>query len=234
LYWLIGRTLARRAPDPAQRVSMLAEVRDQLWLSFEQRLRIARGLSDEEPVTRSAPAGEDGIEPERAYFNLAGINLLLARTYHELAAKQEPEGAASLRAQAGEAFGQAEDVYEAVRALREARYRGRAHPHLAACVNGLGLVAYYRATLLDDAALILDAIGYVAAALEQRRMIADDSIGARRAGVLQDADVRKSADLMLKVAIAACWLGQDGPGDGKAETLRIFAEAADELAGGPG
>ncbi|MGH3422611.1 MAG: hypothetical protein ACRDOD_23805, partial [Streptosporangiaceae bacterium] len=185
LSWLITRTLAGRTPDLVKKAGMLAEVRDQLWLSYEQRLRIARRLGDEKPLTRSAPIEKDGIGPERAYYNLAGTNLLLARAYHELAGEQTPEKAEGLRAQARDALDQTEAVYEAVRVLREVRYRGRAHPHLAACVNGLGLVAYYRATLLGDAGRIPDAIGYAAAAFEQRRQVADDAIGGSDAGVLR-------------------------------------------------
>jgi hypothetical protein len=235
LSWLIARTLAEREPDPVLRAAQLAEVCDQLWRSYEQRLRIARGLADQDPAGRSAPEGKDGQGPERAYYNLAGAYLLLARTHHQLASAQPPgtDAQAQRMAQAEEALGEADAVYQAVRDLREKRYAGRVHPHLAACVNGLGLVAYYRAALLGDIAAIPAALGFAALAFEQRGSVAAEISGGRPAGVLRDSDVRKSASLMLKAAIASCWFAEDGPAKGEAAAVKILTKAIEELSGSP-
>jgi hypothetical protein len=235
LSWLIARTLAGRTTDPAVRAAQLAEVCDQLWRSYEQRLRIARKLGGQAPVGRSAPQRKDGQEPERAYYNLAGVYLLLARTRHKLAMAQRPgtEARAQWMAQAGEALDEAGGVYQAVRELREKRYAGRVHPHLAACVNGLGLVAYYRAALLGDIAAIPAALGFAAQAFEQRSSIAGEITGGRPAGVLRDSDVRKSASLVLKAAMASCWFAENGPAEGEAAAVEILTNTTEELSGSP-
>jgi hypothetical protein len=43
-----------------------------------------------------------------------------------------------------------------------------------------------------------------------------------RFDVLRDSDVRKSASLMLKTAIASCWFAENGPAEGEAAAAKIF------------
>ena len=136
-------------------------------------------------------------------------------------------------ARAEDALGEAGAVYQAVRDLREKRYAGQVHPHLAACVNGMGLVAYYRAALLGDIAAIPAALEVAAQAFEQRSSIAGEITGGRQADVLRDSDVRKSASLMLKAAIASCWFAENGPAEGAAAAAKILNNATQELSGSP-
>lgn len=236
LSWLIAQKLAQRTPNLTERAVLLEQVRDSLWLSYEQRLRIARGLSDETQVGHAPPGQDDGLGPERAYYNLGGINVLLARLYYELAVGEVVlAGAddATWQVRSREALGQADTVYRAVRGLRETRYQGHAHPHLAACVHGQAIVGYYRAVLLGELAGISAAIGFVATAFEQRRKVADEAVG-RRGGVLADNDVGKSAELMLKVAVAARWFAQADPAAGRAVAMQVVEQAMAELTAAPG
>ena len=99
-------------------------------------------------------------------------------------------------AEVAEDLDQAARVYEVVRELRERRYAGRAHPHLAACVQGQALVAYFRATLLGDVGQFPAAFGFAATALEQRRKVAGGLAGFE-VRVLRDNDVNKSIEFMF-------------------------------------
>ena len=51
--------------------------------------------------------------------------------------------------------------------------------------------------------------------------------------MLPDSDVRKSASLMLKAAIASCWFAEDGPAKGEAAAVKILTKAIEELSGSP-
>lgn len=239
LSWLIAQNIAWRTLDPRAREAELARVRENLWLSYEQRLRIARGLPDGAKVSRDEPPlPRDGLGAERAYYNLGGVNILLARTHHELAdvhriATQAPgpDHQPGILPEAQD-LRQAEMVYEAVRALREQRYRGRAHPHLASCLHGQAVVAYYRAALLGETAQLGDAFGFAAAAMEQRRKVAVGLAGHERA-ILRDTDMRKSVDFMMKVAISATFARFDSAAQGEEAAAAVFDETKAEWLGRP-
>lgn len=225
LAWLIRRRLAGREPDLARRSALLIDIRDQLWRSYEERRRIARPDHDASP--RSAPVAADGLGAERAYYNLAGLNIELAKLHHQLAQTAIGKERQALLALTAEDLTQAAAVYEGVRVLREVRYHGRPHPHLAACVQGEAIVAYYRATLLGDTARLPDALGFAGTALEQRRRIAGELIGATRS-VLRDNDVGKSADFLTKAAAAAIIGRYENVDDGIAAALAVVQEAASD------
>ena len=120
LVWLITQKLAQRETDLTARAAALAEVRDNLWLSYERRRRILR--PEPRPEPGSNPALEDGLGSERAFFNLAGVNIQLAKIHHKMANVTGAQRDAAL-AEVAEDLDQAARVYEVVRELREQRYQ---------------------------------------------------------------------------------------------------------------
>jgi len=224
LAWLITQRVAGREKDPTLREASLTEVRENLWLSYERRRSMIR--PGPAAAGRTPPEPEDKLGSERAYFNLAGVNIQLAKVHHELA--KNAGGADTSSGQAAEDLQQAADVYAAVRALRERRYNGRAHPHLAACVHGQALVAYFRAVLLGETGQLADALRFAAEAMEQRRKV---TAGLGSDAVLRDPDMRKSVDFMLKASLVATLAREDQPDKGMdaARSVRdeAFAEWAD-------
>ncbi len=133
-----------------------------------------QSLSDEEVP----PA-----EKARSRYNLAGVRIPKAQ--------ESP-------ARAAEHLEIAERIYSEVAVWRAQIYERMVHPHIAACVNGLALVAYYRAMLLpaEDAqrtAWLRQATEHANEALKQREVL-DGSVDADEAG--------KSAALLAKIALA--------------------------------
>ncbi len=122
-------------------------------------------------------------EKARSRYNLAGVRIPKAQ--------ESP-------ARAAEHLGIAERIYSEVAAWRAEIYGRMVHPHIAACVNGLAIAAYYRAILLpaEDAqrtAYLRKATEHANEALKQREVL-DGSIDADEAG--------KSASLLAKIALA--------------------------------
>ncbi len=241
LYWLIARRLAAQQPDLAGQATGLTEIRENLWLSFAERLRIARDQGDDQPVSEDAiPELDDGLGPERAFYNLAGVDINLAKMHHELALRAAAESGRALTADderlepAAQSLRDAEHVYDVVRELREKRYGGRPHPHLAACLHGLAIVEYYRATLLGLVGALADAAGYAAAALDQRLRIAGSLTGLGTPAALSDPDVRKSDDLLLKITAASVLARFTDVAGGSAAVTKVLQEAIREWMLGPG
>lgn len=238
LSWLIAQVIAARERDPQKRETLLAEVRENLWLSYEERLRLVRG-SDAADISRfTQPEPSDKLGAERAYYNLAGVNIQLAKTHYELAHASD-SGASLLAseqygkwlAEAGLDLGEAARVYERVRALREQRYAGQPHPHLASCVHGQAVVAYFTAVLLGQMGKLAEAFAYAAEAMEQRRKIASGFAGPGDPAVLHDGDVRKSYEFMMKVTIAGVFAASGEPGVGASAAMSVLREAFGECLG---
>jgi hypothetical protein len=221
LAWLITQRIAGREKDPARREELLAEVRENLWLSYERRRRIIRPGSN--PAEKSPPEPEDGLGSERAYYNLAGVNIQLAKVHHELDMIDQVE----------EDLQQAADVYTAVRMLRELRYGGRAHPHLASCVHGQALVAYFRAVLLGEIGELADSFRFAGEAMEQRRKVVSGLAGPGSRAVLVDPDMQKSMEFIMKVSAVGVLDRHGNVDDGAAAVIRICEEAQQEWAGRP-
>lgn len=241
LSWLIAQKLAAGEPDLAVREARLSEARDNLWSSFAQRLRIARELGDDEPVGDDAiPVLDDELGPERAFYNLAGVTIQLAKTRHQLAALTA--GGSGRKLQIGddrlrpaeESLREAERVYDVVRELREQRYGGRPHPHLAACLHGLAITGYYRAALLGQAGELADAERNAAAALDQRLRIAGSLVGPGTSAALRDPDVGKSVDLVLKIMTASVLTRFGDLVSGSDAVVKVLREAIGEWMDGPG
>ena len=241
LSWLIERRLAGHEPDLATREARFTEIRANLWLSFAERLRIARGQTANTPVAPDAvPSTADGLGSERAFFNLAGTDVGLGKLRHELALRMAEAAGRQLAVldeslqSADQSFREAERVYNVVRELREQRYGGRAHPHLAACLHGLAIVGYYKAALLGEVGELAGAAGNAVAALDQRLQIARSLSGAEADSALLDGDVRKSVDLLLKIMAGAVLSRSSELGSGSADVARLIGEAVKEWTVGPG
>ncbi len=238
LSWLIAQVMAARERDPRKREALLAEVRENLWLSYEERLRLVRGPDAADVSRRTQPEPSDKLGAERAYYNLAGVNIQLAKTHYELAHASDsgaPLTASDQHgkwlAEAGVDLAEAAGVYERVRALREQRYAGRPHPHLASCVHGQAVVAYFTAVLLGQTGKLAEAFAYAAEAMEQRRKIASGFAGLGDPAVLDDGDVRKSHEFMMKVTIAGVYAASGEPGAGAGAVMGVVREAFGECLG---
>lgn len=149
-----------------------------------QLLEEALGVIDEADRSRMARTDVDEVELARSRFNLAGPRISLAQA--------EP-------ARAAEHLDIAAAVYEEVRQRRMVLYENRKiHPHVAACIHGLGLVDYYRALLVAEtqaerSRLLRAATDSVVDALKQRETLE---------GSIDLDEVSKSAALLAKIALA--------------------------------
>ena len=240
LSWLIEQKLTSHEADLDRREERYAEVYRNLWLSFAERLRIARSLEDGTPIDPSAiPELNDGLGPERAFFNLAGAAVQLAKAHHQLARRAAEAAGRPLAAndkllsRTATDLDHAERVYQVVRELREQRYSGRPHPHLAACLHGLAIVGHYRAALLDQVGELAAAASHGAAALDQRLRIAGSLTGPDARATLRDGDVRKSADLLLKVINDAVLARYTESAKGTDAVAKVIGEGTSEWLSGP-
>jgi len=236
LSWLIEQVIAQREKDARKREALLLRAREELWQSYEKRLALARDRQPGQAADRKTrPLPADGLGAERAYYNLAGVNIQLAKTRVELAgdcaegAAREDEAFDQARADLAEAA----EVYAAVRALRERRYGGRPHPHLASCLHGQALVAYFRAALLRETGQLANAFDFEGVAMEQRLKVAGSLSGPGGPAALGDTDVRKSADFMMKMSVSGIAARYTDPDEAQENVTRIFNDAFGEWFGAP-
>jgi hypothetical protein len=152
-------------------------------------LEAARDVIEEADEMRS---GLPTTHPERARsaFNRAGVRIQLA--------KEDPVNAAAY-------LSAVEGIYTAVWEQRRRLYGVDVHPHIAACIHGLGIVGYCRATLLAATdrrrlAWLREASSYAAQALDQRTVFS---------GPAESIDVGKSVELLTK-ALAARTIERTG------------------------
>jgi hypothetical protein len=191
---LLKRPLANFPVPGKTRRDLLDEAQEILEKADDRR----QALSDDEvPLAEKA----------RSRYNLAGVRIPKAQ--------ESP-------ARAAEHLEIAERIYSEVAEWRTQIYGRMVHPHIAACVNGLALVAYYRAMLLpaDDArrtAWLRTATEYAVEALKQREVL-DGSVDADEAA--------KSAALLAKIALAR---GASSPAKSLEDADGVADEAMEEL-----
>jgi hypothetical protein len=233
LSWLIARKLAGREKDPNLRLSLLSEVGNELWRSYEQRLRIRRGLADNQAVNREPPQPGDGLGPERAYYNLAGLDVELAKARYDHAAAWWPTATAdrkrALLDRVKADLDEASQVYRVVAGLRALKYRDRPHPHHAACIHGNAIVDYHRAALLNEPEHLVDAARWVTAGLQERWQVASFAPNVASEQVIANDDVGKSLALLAKISVAWSMLAGRRSGDQVGSALAAVSEAVTEL-----
>jgi len=232
LSWLIEQVIAGREEDARKRQELLLRTREELWRSYEKRLALAReGGPGHLAADRSTqPAPTDGLGAERAYYNLAGVDIQLARTHRELAGPAGDVSAcqAELLDQVRADLAEAARVYAVTRALRERRYGGRPHPHLASCLHGQALIAYFQAALLGETGQLADAFEFESIAMEQRLKVAGSLNGPGNPAAFRDTDVRKSADFMMKMSVSSIAVRYADPDEALENVTRIFRDAVGE------
>jgi hypothetical protein len=153
---------------------------------------------------------------------LAGVNVQIAKTAHSLKV-DDPRVESALA--------EAAHVYETVRALRQNRYQGRPHGHLASCIHGLAIVDYYRSLLGHPNVDFISVLQTAGAALTQRTEVVVGLYGSAD-DALDDTDVGKSVTFMLKVAALADAKRVDaGSASGRAHVLQTMVEAFEEYEG---
>lgn len=144
-------------------------------------------------------------EKARSRYNLAGVRIPKAQ--------ESP-------ARAAEHLEIAERIYSEVATWRAEIYGRMVHPHIAACINGLAIVAYYRAILLpaenaQRTTWLRKATEHANEALKQREVL-DGSVDADEAS--------KSASLLAKIVLARSAPPPEG-------TLEDAADVAEEAMG---
>lgn len=219
LFWLIEQKLAGQQKAPAVRLDRLRAVREELWRSFDKRMQIWSG-DEEQAVARESPPAEAGLGPERAYYNLAGVHIAIAKARFASGGR---EGVA-------DDLAVADEVYEDVARLRSLRYGGRPHPHHAACVNGQAIVAYHQMAMLGDESMFLDACQFTISALRERWEVAQAGVD-QTVRPIADKDVTKSMELLFKIATAGGMAPGEKPTSGTARAITLFATACEEMLG---
>lgn len=148
-----------------------------------QLLREAVTVLEEADALRAQRLEPDHLERIRSRFNLAGVRLPLAQA--------EPQAAAGH-------LTVADEIYAEVAARRERVFGVPVHPQIAPCIQGRGLVAYYRALLVADGSVersryLREATAHVGDALAQWQQIEDG----------QDAaECQKATGYLAKIALA--------------------------------
>lgn len=177
---------AERLGRPLAMKGLLEQKVAKLEPNREQRLRL---LQQAQETLREADRLRvefiDEADPERlrSYFNLAGSAIELARA--------DPSRAA-------EHLDVAAEVYETVAQGRVEIYGRHHHPHIAACLYGLSVVNYFRATLLDvDAEQRTEWLRLAAE-------VGDRALAQRQAfdGSRDLLDTDKSLKMQAKIALA--------------------------------
>lgn len=193
---LLMRPLAkfRKAGEPRN------QLLDEAQAILEEADDARQQLSDEEVP----PA-----EKARSRYNLAGVRIPKA--------KESP-------ARAAEHLKIAERIYSEVADWRNEIYGRMVHPHIAACINGLAIVAYYRAMLLpadeiQRSTWLRYATEKVDEALKQRELLDGSADGD---------EASKSAALLAKIALARSAPPPDKTPDDAAD---MADEAMGELEG---
>ena len=118
---LLRRKLAASFDDPAARRAELENALEQLERSAARREELIPEVT---------------ADIDRSKFNIPGTLIGLAK--------------ASTAAEAGPLLDRAEEIYTYVYGVRVSRYRTRDSEEVITCVNGLGVVNYYRAVLLPE------------------------------------------------------------------------------------
>lgn len=190
---LIEKALAEFAPTPQQQLVELDAALKTLNVADKRR--------------RDPRIPADPSELLRSRFNLAGIRIDMA--------KRDPSQAARLLEEAG-------SIYHEVERERGVLYQRRVHPHIAACVHGRAIVAYYEAVLVerDDVSRTKKLRDATKAALEGL------ALREQLSGDPDSADVKKSTLLLAKISLMRQTLGRGAPLD----QMQILAHLSQEVA----
>jgi len=210
---VVQRKLSEYAED-SQKWILLTELLNRAWNLYEERVRLAQGLPANAVVGRVPPQADWGDGPDRAYYNLAGFYVKLAR---HLDGRDMTD-----------ALEQAGLIYSHCRLLRERKHSGRPHADLAACINGEAIVAYYQA-VWDRGAQhrLLKAIELSTTALTMRSSLANSTVDIKDHSLFGDVDVQKTMTLLLKTVMAGLMVSG---ADLKAAEGRVDATKREALA----
>jgi hypothetical protein len=170
-------------------------------------LRRALAILEEADEGRQRDRKVSPDDKARSRFNLAGTWLQLAQEEPDEAAAQLDESA---------------KIYRDVLVRRQTIYPQVEHPHIAACEAGLGMVAYYRALLLEGTPQqrsnwLREATDYTYTALKQRESVD---------GLVDDAEALKSNTFLAKVSLARI----AAPKQPEVRPTKAFVDVMGELA----
>jgi hypothetical protein len=186
---LLRQRAVKFIDDPAEQVRELHEVLRLLEQSWQRRLH---ALGPDDPLV------------DRGYFNLAGVQMSLA--------KQDS-------ANAGVLMARAKDVYQTTLAFRRRYYNG-SNPITAASINGIGIWGNESVVLglaEDPDAVLAEAIDAVTEALGMRR----------ESGIAND--IEKSATLLAKLALLQVKVTTGTPDKPEGKAATSVAEIVEDL-----
>jgi hypothetical protein len=169
-----------------------------------QELHRVLGLLEQSWARRRAVLGGDDPLVDRGYYNLAGVQVSLAKL----------DKANADRLMAG-----AKEVYETTLAFRRRYYNG-SNPITAASINGIGIwgLESIKLGLADDPdAVLAEAIDAVTEALGMRR----------ESGISND--IEKSAALLAKLAVLQVKVSTGTPGEPDGKAAATAAEVVSDL-----
>ncbi|MFJ8941110.1 AAA family ATPase [Streptomyces sp. NPDC102365] len=168
---MFGLLLRKRAGHfhGAERLRGYHEAREVLERSAAERAALMEGV--------------DSPDIDRSRFNLAGLEVAYAQVDHPSACADHLDKAA--------------EHYDTVLRIRKKRYGTQHLDEVACCVNGLALVAYYRALLIPDS------VTRQTKRLREAAERVHEAILLRQAKEgTDDRNTAKSLDLSVKIALA--------------------------------
>jgi hypothetical protein len=186
---LLRQRAVKFIDDPAEKVQELHSVLRLLQQSWARRL---------------AALGPDDPLVDRGYYNLAGVQVSLAKLD---------------KANAGRLMAGVKEVYETTLAFRRRYYNG-SNPITAASINGIGIwgLESIKLGVADDPdAVLAEAIDAVTEALGMRR----------ESGIAND--IEKSATLLAKLAVLQVKITTGTPGKPDGNAAATVAEAVGDL-----
>lgn len=207
---LLIKKIANRA-ETGDSLTKLREAEKLILDARDIRQALVNQAANDHAATQSERAVDQqrlDLELAKAQFNVGGISINLAQA--------DPENAQH-------ALVRAREAYESVGEIRRTMFGAAAHRHVAACVHGEALAAYYTALLVDKTApevvhSLREATKKARQALAERELLEPD---------LDGEDVAKSVQLLSKIALARVLVASGSP-----ESLdKLVTKAQDELAG---
>lgn len=164
------------------------ELFEQSRVLLEESYRIRQVLDD----------GKGGFDVDRAQFNLAGLEVEFAQV--------------DRRSKAAEHLVAARRHYSEVLEARRRRLRSDDYEDVACCHNGLAIVEYYTAVLVDQTPV--EQARSLRSAAAYATKAADIRVRLQPLNSYDGADASKSVALLAKISLARLEVNQAGTGSG--------------------
>lgn len=155
-------------------------------------------LEESYRIRQVLDGGKGGFDVDRAQFNLAGLEVEFAQV--------------DRRSKAGEHLAAARRHYTEVLEARRRRLRSDDYEDVACCHNGLAIVEYYTAVLVDQTPV--EQARSLRSAAAYATKAADIRVRLQPQNSYDGADASKSVALLAKISLARLEVNQAGTGSG--------------------